>query len=228
MHPRDLASTFRASVGHSVNFCQLSVHPQDHVSNFRVSVGHSVNFSFFCDTFRQVWSTLRVSAVPTVNFCQHFVRLWDLPKQSVRLLDLPSTSVNYLCGLGTLCQLSVHLRDLRSTFCASAGSSINFQCGLGTFRQHFCDRGTFCQPQSTFNASVGPLVNFLCGCGTFRQHSLWLEDHSSTFPSSAGLSVHLGLSVHPRDFTSIFHAYVGLSISFHQLSVHPGTFCKLT
>ena len=140
---------------------------------------------------------------------------WDLPKRSVQLLVLPSTSVNFLCSLGTLRQLSVHPRDLQSTFCASAGSSINFPCGLGTFRQHFVWPGTFYQLQSTFHAFMGPSLNFLCGCGTFRQHSLWLDDLSVNFREC---------SVHLWDFTSILHA----SVNFCQVSVHPGDLCQLS
>ena len=45
VHQRDIQSTFRASLGLSVNFRKLSVHPRDHASNFHVSVVRSVIFS---------------------------------------------------------------------------------------------------------------------------------------------------------------------------------------
>ena len=171
VRPRDIQLTFRASMGLSVSFHQFSVHLWEHASNFHASVRHSVNFPFVCGTFCQLWSTLRVSAVPFVNFCQHFVHPWDLLKRSVQLLDLPSTSVKYPCGLGTFCQLYMHLRDLQPTFCASTGSSINFPCSLGTFRQHFVLPWDLPSTSVNFPCSVGPSVNFPCGCGTLHQLS---------------------------------------------------------
>ena len=121
-----------------------------------------------------------------------------------------STSVNYPCGLGTFCQLSVHPRDLQSPFCASAGSSINFQCSLGTFRQHiFATVGLsvklsqLSMPpwglRSTFRAAAGLSVNIPCGERTIRQ--LFLRPRDSVNFCE--------LSVHPLDFTLIFHASLG-------------------
>ena len=179
---------------------------------FRVTVFPCIlsvydNLPFVRGTFRQLWSTSRVSAVPAVNFCQHFVHPWDLLKRSVQLLDLLSTSVNYPCGLGTFCQLSVLPRDLQPTFCASMGSSINFPCSLGTFRQHFV------LPRDLPSTSV----KFPCLRWAFGQLSVRLRD----FPST---------SLSPRDLPSTFCVSTGPFISFslgsgtsrqvRQLSVH--------
>ena len=217
VHPRDIQLTFRASMGLSVSFHQFSVHLWEHASNFNASVRHSVNFPFVCGTFRQLWSTLRVSAVPSVNYRQHFVHPRDLLKRSVQLLDLPSTSVNYPCGIGSFCQLSVHPRGLQSTFCAPTGSSINFPCSLGTFRQHFALPWDLPSTSVNFPCSVGPSVKFLCGCGTCRQHSLWPEDDPSTFLVSAGLSINfrelsVGLYV---NFTCVHRTVRKLPSAFH-------------
>ena len=136
---------------------------------------------------------------PSVNslcrsgtFCQH--------PSTFRLSTWPS--VNFLWCSRTFCKLP-------STLCASVGPSINCPCVLGTFRQHFVLPSNLPLFQSTFLASVWPSVNFLCCCGTFRQNSLWLEHHSSTFIASMGHSINFReLSVRPRDFTSVLHAYV--------------------
>ena len=189
LQPLELHSTFCASVGPSVHFPCICRTFRQLPSTLSASAGPCIKFLCVSGTFSQlsvrswylpsVWSALRVCAVPSVNFHQYFVHPWDLPKRSVRLMDLPSTSVNYPCGLGTYCQLSVHPRDLQSTFWPSAGSFINFQCGLGTFRQHFW------RPWDLPSTSV----NFPCLRGAFGQLSVRLQDFPSTFPVARGPSV---------------------------------------
>ena len=149
---------------------------------------------------------------------------WDLLKRSVQLLDLLSTSVNYPCGLGTFCQLSVHTRDLQPTFCASAGSSINFSCSLGTFRQHFV----------LLRDLPSTSVNFPCLRWAFGQLSVRLRDFPSTFCVSAGpfISFPFGsgtsrqvrqLSVHLWDLLSTSVNFPCVHSTFHQLL---STFCS--
>ena len=158
IRPRDLPSNVRMSAGPSVNFHHHSVHPRDLPST-------CVNSPFIC--------------VPSVNFRKYFVHPWDLTKRSGQLLVLPSASVNFLCILGTLRQLSVHPRDLQSTFCASVGSSINFPCGLGVFCQHFV------WPMDLLST----LVNFPCLHGAFAQLSVRPWHFPSTFTVAGGTYV---------------------------------------
>ena len=109
----------------------------------------------------------------------------------------------------SLCQLSVHLRNLPSTFCASVellSNSVSVLCVRGVFKkvpyscwilcQHhstfcavaglsgslLCIRGTFRQPLSTFHVSKGQFVNFPCVCRAFRELP-------STFCASTGPTV---------------------------------------
>ena len=209
----DLPSIFCASAIPSVRFCLLSanirgtMHPlsvrsQDHPSNIRMSTG------------------------PFVNFHQLSVHPRDIPSTCVNFCASAGHSVNFLCIHGTFSQpasagpcvkvscISRTFSHLQYTFRVAVGPSVNILCG----------QGTFCQLQSTFHASMGPSLNFPCGRGTFRQHSLWLEDHSSTFLASVGLSVNFREgSVCPWDFTSILHA----SVNFRQLSVRLGELCQL-
>ena len=201
---RRFASTFCASMGLSVNFRQLSVHPRYHALNF-------------CQW--DIQSTFRSFAVPSVKFRQLSVYLQHLlsichasVRPSVNFPCIRETFSQLLRVHGIFHQFLVWPRDLPSTFFATVGPSINI----------FCDRGTFRQPQSTFRVSVGPSANFPCGCGTFRQNSQWPEDHLSTFPASAALSINF------CELTSILHASVGLFVNFRQLFVRPKTFCKLT
>ena len=183
---RNFPSNVRTTAGPSMNFHQLSVHLRDLLST-------SINFSCISGTFNQLsvpplylLSTSVNSpciAGPSVNFCQHFVHLWDLPKSFVQLLVLPSTSVKFPCSFGTICQLSVHPRDLQSTFCAAVGPSFNFSqlfmppwglqstfcVSMGLSVNIHCGRRTICQPFLCSRDSPSTSVNFLYIRGTLRQ-----------------------------------------------------------
>ena len=114
-----------------------------------------------------------------------------------------------------MCQLSVHPRELLSTFCACAGLS-------GDFRQLLCIRGTFRELSirlrdllSTFCpcagpwvdfrqlcASVGTSVKFPCFRRAFHLLSVWQRDFpssSNNFPYIRGIFCQLPLtSVRPQ------------------------------
>ena len=163
-------STFRAAVGHSVNFHQPSVHPRDYPSNF-VSAEHSViSVNILCIrvTFRQLAST--------------FVHQRDIQTPFRASMGL---SVNFH-------QPSVHPLDHASNFRMSVGHSVNFPFVRGTFRHVW----------STLHLSAVPSVNFhqhlvhpcdLPKCSVrllnFSQLSVWPWDLLSTFRASARPSV---------------------------------------
>ena len=158
-------------MGHSVNFYRLFALPENFLStsvNFPCVRGSSVKFP----------CSLR-------SFCQLFVWLQDLPS-TFRAAAGPS--LNFLCGCGTIRELSVLLLDFPSisiTFCPAGvpsihfhqlfvprhflPSSINFLCGRGPFCQLFGSHWTFRQFSSIFNATLKLSVNILCGRRTFHQ-----------------------------------------------------------
>ena len=181
-----LLHIFRADVGPSVKFHQLSVRLQDlppNSVNFcqnYVSMGPSENIPCGHWTFRQLSSTFFTSEGQSITFlcisrtfCQCLSTFCAATGTSKTFCSsvwpsitffcvLPSTSVNFPCIWGTICQHSVCQRDLSSTFRVSAGPSLNFPRICRTFRQ----------PPSTFCASKGHSVNFLCISGTFHQLSV--------------------------------------------------------
>ena len=220
---RQLPSTFRASVGTPINFCQISAHlrvlsstvcaeagpsvnirqlsvcPPDLRSTFRAASGHSVNFR---QLFVRQWdlpSNFCVSTEPSINICQLFVCPWDLPNSSVRPLDRLSTSFNFPCGRGIFHQLSVQSWDHPSAFRTSVVPSVNFPYLRGTFRQ-------------------------------VRQLFVRLRNYTSILRASAECSVNFRqLSVHPRDLSSTFrfelpssfHVSAGHSVNFHDIFACP-------
>ena len=136
------------------------------------------------------------------------------------------------------CQLSVHLRNLPSTFCASAeliSNSVSFLCFRGLFEKFRTAVGSSVNTSqlsvrlrdfpSAFCASTGHSFNF-------RQHFMRPKDYPLTFRVSAGHSVNFSelpcgrgifcqLSVHLQDLPSIFGVSAEISVNFHQLSVRP-------
>ena len=228
-------------------------------SSFSASAGYSVYSLCIRRTFCKLTWTLHVAEVPSFNFAyshrtfrklpSSFVRSWDLPltfrgtvgpsvtfsQLSVWSRVFPSAFVTFLCVCETLRQLSVHPRELLSTFRDCAGPLVAF-CQL-------CIRGTFRQfsvlPQdlsSAFCTAAGLSVKF-------RQLSVRLWDLLSTsvnFPCAfsspsnfcAPAGSFLNILHGYRTFhqhQSTFRASVGLTANLRQLFVRPGyilsTFC---
>ena len=127
---RDLPSTFRAAVGLSVNFRQLSGHSQDILSTSRVLTGLSVKLHQLSMRLRDVPSAFCVVVILAVNFCELFVQTSTLHQISFRPWDRPSISVNFTCVCGTF-------RQLPTTFRLSTGPSVNISCIHKIFRQLF-------------------------------------------------------------------------------------------
>ena len=178
-------STFSATAGTSVDFCQLTlpspfsillvVHEtfRQHPSTFCAFAGNSINFMCFRCTFLQYLSTFCASARPSVCFR----RLSVQPREPL------STSVNFPCICGTFCQIP-------STIHASTRPSVNFLFVCWTFRHLSMYLRLL---QSTLRASAGPpsssinfrapadhFVNFLCFQGPsvqFCQHSVPPRNH---------------------------------------------------
>ena len=119
------------------------------------------------------------------------------------------------------CQLSVHLRNLPSTFCASVellSNSLSFSCVRGLFEKVPYGCWISCQHHSTFRAVAGLSVSFLCIRGTFRQLL-------STFHASKGLFVNFPCVCRTfRELPSTFCASAGPSVNLPCVC---GTFCKL-
>ena len=155
-----------------------------------------------------------------------------------------SNSINFLCILGTLCQLLLSLRihgtfhQLLSTFCASEGPSVHQQDLLSTSALFPCGCGSFRQIPSTFPSCTGHSVIIQCVRGTFHPipstsvQVLCLWDLLKTFRVATGHSVNFRQpSVRPRNNLLTFCASVGPSIkvcdfpcsrrNFRRLSVHP-------
>ena len=135
MRPRDLLSVFCASVGPSINFCQISAHLRVLPSTVCAEAEPSVSIRQLSVCPRDLRSTFRAAAGHSVNFRQLFVCPWDLPKSSVRPLDRVSTLFNFPCGHGIFHQLSVQSWDHPSAFCKSVVPSVNFPYVRVTFRQ---------------------------------------------------------------------------------------------
>ena len=136
----------------------------------------------------------------------------------------PRPSVNF-------CQLSVHLRNLPSTFCASVEilcpNSVSFSCVRGLFEKVQYGCWIFCQHQLTFRAVAGLSVSFLCIRGTFCQLSIRSRDYLFTFRVSARHSVNFRqLSVRPRDpLSTSMHLWDLLATSVNSSCIL-GTFCQ--
>ena len=110
-------------------FCLLSVHPRDYLSNFCVSAEHCVIFS------------------------KHYVRPRDLPSTSVNFCTFSAPSVNIPCDRGTF-------RHLQSTFCAVVGLSANFRQLFVHLRDLPSTFHATADITSTFLAPAQPSVNF--------------------------------------------------------------------
>ena len=127
-----------------------------------------------------------------MNFCQHPMRLVDLPSTSVKFPCSQKISFYFLCGQEIFRQLSVLPGDIPlnfSTFSSTRRPFINL-------RQH-----------STWLEDL-PLtfVNFLCRQKTFHQLSVRLGDFpsiSSNFPSGRPSVNFRHLSVQPGELLSI-------------------------
>ena len=182
VRPRDYPSNF-VSAEHSVIFSKLHVHPCDLASTFRASAGHSVNFPGHPWDFT---STSVNSQCIRGTMRQIFVCQWDI-QSTFRSFVVPSVKlVNSPCICGTFCQLlstfcasmgppkticaaagpsvnfsqlSVRPWNLPSTFRAAAGLSVNILCGRRTIRQ------LFLHPR-----------DFLSICGTLSQFFMRLWD----------------------------------------------------
>ena len=148
--------TFYAIVGHSVNFYRLFALPENFLStsvNFPCVRGSSVKFP----------CSLR-------SFCQLFVWLQDLPS-TFRAAAGPS--LNFLCGCGTIRELSVLLLDFPSISITFLSCWVFFHSLPSTF----CAEASFCHLLLTFRVAVGLFVNFLAAAGpsvNFRQFSMQL------------------------------------------------------
>ena len=158
----------------------------------------------------------------SVNLCQLFVRLRDLPST----FHAPTGPfVNFPCIRGSIRQIfasaehcvifSKHymrLRDLPSisvNFCTFLAPSVNIPCHRGTFV-------TFSQLSVQSRVYLPTFVNFLSVCGTFRQFSMQLR-------TLRQLSVHL----HNLPLTSI--NFPCIRLTFRELSLWqrglPSNFC---
>ena len=226
MHLRDIPSNFRASLGSSVNFCQLYKCLQELLQIFCASVGSSVNIRCRCRIFCQRWSTLRAPEGLSVKLHQLSMSSWNLMSTlrqlSVRPWDLPSTSFYFPCIRRTILQLSVC--QLLSIFRASVGLSVNI---LSTFVQprdllstsaHFtCGCGSFREISSTFHLCVGHSIIILCVRGTFYPN---LSFSINIMPVGPSENVPCGHRTHCQ-VLSTFCASEGQSITFLCIS---GTF----
>ena len=161
---------------------------------------------------RQLPSTFSASTEPSINFHQLIVCLWDLLKKCALPLDVLLISVNFLCILGTFCQL-LYITGPSVSFCASAGLSINILFIRGTYREL----------PSTFRASEGPSIIFPCISGSFRQHK-------PNFRAATGLSssfvnflcvrvIILQLSVRQQNLPLTSNNFRCIHRTCHQLSV---------
>ena len=165
--------------------------PWEHPSNIHAAAGFPstfVNFMSVSETIRQL--SIRPHDLPSTSINFLSVR----GKHFVRKLDLP---LNFR-------QLYVQLRNLPTTFQATAGPSVSFHQHLyvlGNFAivgpwdlpllsvNVLSGRGSFCQLLSTVLESTGPSVNF-------RQIFV-VPQELSTFSASVGPSVNISrLSVH--------------------------------
>ena len=112
-HSQDLLLTFRATVGPSVTFSQLSVRSRVYLPTF-------VNFPCVCGTFHQLSMQLRT-----------------FRPLSLHPHTLPSANINFPCIRGTFRELTLWqwdlpsnyrvAADILSTFFASAQLSINLR-----------------------------------------------------------------------------------------------------
>ena len=155
---------------------------------------------------------------------------------------LPSASINFLRGLGTYRQLSVHPRDLLPTFRAFERPSMNFPYVRGgsiNFRQlsmylrdypsNFCLSAEHCvifskhsvQPwgfpstSANFCTFSAPPVNIPCDRGSFSHIQ-------STFCAVMGLfATFCQLFVRLQDVSLTFLAPAHPSINFHLHSMRP-------
>ena len=107
---RHLQSTFCAIAGVSVNFRQHSLRPRDLPSTFHAAADIPPTF-------------LASTHPPELPSSVNKLRPQNFLSTSV---DLPCICVNFSCGWGTCCQISILPVDLPSTFLASTGLHNSF------------------------------------------------------------------------------------------------------
>ena len=197
--------------------------PHEHPSNIHAAAGFPstfANFTSVSETFRQHSvrpRDLPSSSINILSVCEkHFVRKLDLP-------------LNFR-------QLTAWLRDLPSSFRASAGPSVIF-CKhsvrpqtsvnlhqlfmrlrdlLSTFHAAVDNPSTFQAPATLPSTSISfPYIR-----GTFCELSLWQRDLPSNFSCGRGHYVNfLCVSTTFRQLSSSFRASTEPSVNLHQLSV---------
>ena len=196
----------------------------EHPSNIHAAAGFPstfVNFASVSETFHQLSVCPQNLLSTSINILsvrrKYFVPKLDLPRNfrqlSVWLRVLPSS---FCASEGpsvvfhkhfVQLRTSVNLRQLASTFCAAAGPSVHFPCSYRHYVNFPCTRTTFCQLPSTFCASKRPFANFPYGSGAFRQISVWPRTFCQLYLL--------------RNYPSIFCASTGPSVNFCQFSLSP-------
>ena len=165
---------------------------------------HDVSYGRW--TFCQLQSTFHAVAKLSVNFpCNNGTSCL----LSIRQHHILSNSINFH-------QLSMHPRDLPSTFLVSTRPSINFLCGCETFYKL---PSTLVHPPY-FRQIPSNSINFPCAHRRFCQLFIRQWDLLSTSVNfSCVRETFREPSVRPRYLHSTFHASVGPSVNFNQQSV---------